>query len=67
MLIEIWPGYWWKQSEIIKMRVDEVKKTKVKREDEENSTVFKDLFWKNIGCIIPELTFGVGGVILQDN
>ena len=67
MLLKLWPGYLYNQSEMINMRVDEdnggsVEIVKVRALKSWRFSGSE--FWKNIGCLISAPNFGLGGLIL---
>ena len=69
MLIKLWPGYWDEQLDQMDNKVDEENG----REGTQENGRFRKLWrfsrnklWKNIGCLISALTFGLGGSRMWD-
>ena len=69
MLINLWTGDWKTQFNMMNMKVDE--------DDEKTALIgngryqkfrlfSRNEFWKNIGCLVSDPTFGLGGYRLWE-
>ena len=63
MLIKIWPKYWQYQLERVNMKADEDIGRAVGMVIGSSCKVCRLLsnkFWKNVGCLVADPTFGLG-------
>ena len=69
MLIKLWPGYWIDPLKRMNQRVDEENGKQLNKGNVWYRKVrrFSSCeFWKNIGCLVPAPTFGLGGLRLWE-
>ena len=69
MLINIFPGYWKNQLEMMNMNMGEENgksEVMVNRRARKVWRLSSNEFWKNIGCLVSAPTFGIRGLRLWE-
>ena len=69
MLIKICPGDWMTQLKMINQKVDEDNGKELNKGNVRYRKVCwfsSNEFWKNIGCLVSDPTFGLGGPRMWD-
>ena len=65
MIIKLWTGNWKTQLNRMNQKLDEENRKALNKRNlwyREFHRFFSNKFWKNIGCLISDHTFGIGGV-----
>ena len=63
MLIKLWPGYWSSQLKTMNWKVDKDNGKALNKGNARYQKVrrfSRNEFWKNIGCLVSDPTFGIG-------
>ena len=69
MLIKIWPGFCISQLKRMNRKVDEDNGKSFNKGNVRYRKICRfssNEFWKNIGCLVSDPTFGIGGAILWE-